>query len=722
MSAPISAALVQLADVAGLLVAWRDAYGRDRRVEADSLRSALRSLDIACDSDAQCKESVQALQREATDTAGPRLLIVKMGLPLIVQRSGSPHYRLDLEDGTCIMGTAQDLGGGRVAIPGIRRPGYHRLSMGRYGTLVAVVPQRCPSPAELTGSERAWMLGARVYSLRRRHGEAGSSGGPGQSSSTVLPGWEAGGDYTAVGVLARQAAARGAAGLAISPVHAMFTADPARHSPYAPSSRLFLNAMYGDPAAVFDPAFLAAVGEGAKAMLRPDGCMDWPAIHAQRLRVLRKLYEHFTALQPDGLLRDFEGFREQGGDALDAHACYEALHADHVIEMGAAHGWQDWPVEYHDPNGSAVRRYARFHEEEVQFHVFLQWLAARSLASAHAGAGAAGMPLGLVADLAVGTDPRGSHAWSRQKQIMSGVSVGAPPDVFQPRGQDWGLTAFSPRALRSHGYEGFIETLRAVLAHAGGLRVDHILGLARMWLVPAGAEATDGVYLRFPREELMDLLTLEAWRHHAIVVGENLGTVPEDFNDMLEQRGVLGMSVLWFEQESDEHTEFRAPQRWPERSMAMVSTHDLPTLKGWWQGRDIHWRERQGQFDEGLAAEQRMSRQAEKAALWEALQAAGFAAAGAALPEDAPAAEILAYVASTASVLLNASLEDLTGEVEQPNLPGSPIGGSPEDVHPNWCRTLQTPVNELLSRDDVTRLLQVICKARLAARPDGENG
>lgn len=717
MSPPVPAALMQLADLAGLLVAWRDAHGRDRRVSPDSLRSVLRALDIACDTEAQCRDSVQELQQAAADAPGPGLLMAKTGLPLIVPRSGSPHYRLDLEDGTCIMGTAQDLGGGRVAIPGIRRPGYHRLAMGRYSAVVAVVPQRCPSPADLTGSERAWLLGAQVYSLRRRQGEALQAG---QAPLTVLPGWEAGGDYTAVGVLARQAAAAGAAGLAISPVHAMFTADPARQSPYAPSSRLFLNAMYCDPAAVFDAAFLSAVEQGAGALLRPDGCMDWPAIHAQRLRVLRHLYERFTLLQPDAWSSDFDRFREQGGAALDAHARYEALHAHHAIEQGAGHGWQDWPAEFHDPDGPAVRRYARFHEEEVQFHAFLQWLAARGLAAAHSGATAAGMPLGLVADLAVGTDPRGSHAWSRQKQIMSGVSVGAPPDIFQPLGQDWGLTAFSPRALRTHGYEGFIETLRAALAHAGGLRVDHILGLARMWLVPAGADAADGVYLRYPREELMDLLVLEAWRHHAVVVGENLGTVPEDFNDMLEQRGVLGMSVLWFEQEPGEPPAFRPPQRWPERSMAMVSTHDLPTLKGWWQGRDIHWRARQGQFDEGEVATQGMSRQAEKSALWKALQAAGLAPAEGGLPDDAPVREIFAYVAGTPAVLFNASLEDLTGEVEQPNLPGSPpTGAKAEDVHPNWCRTLRTPVHELLARDDAAGLLQVIREARLAAGPDG---
>lgn len=713
MSARPPGTLLQLADMAGVVAAWRDARGQDRRVDADTLRSVLTALQIPCDSEAQCNESMQALRDEASDEAMPRLLIVRTGAPLVLRRSGSPHYRLDLEDGTCIMGTAQDLGGGRVAIPGIRRPGYHRLAIGRQGGVVAVVPQRCPSVDDLTGSRRAWVVGAQVYSLRRRSG-AGANAVP-AGVSTVLPGWEAGGDYSSVGMLARAAAAHGAAGLAISPVHAMFTADPARQSPYAPSSRLFLNAMYADPAAVFDGAFLESVEPGGAAMLRPDGCMDWPAIHGQRLRVLRHLYERFTTLQPGKWMQDFDAFREQGGEALESHACFEALHAHHAAELGAGHGWQDWPSEHHDPAGAVVRRYARFHEEEVQFHAFLQWLAARSLATTHSGACAAGMPLGLIADLAVGTDPGGSHAWSRQQQILSGVSVGAPPDLFQPKGQDWGLTAFSPRALRLHGYEGYIETVRAVLAHAGGVRVDHVLGLERMWLVPTGAPPDRGAYLRFPREDLMDLLCLEAWRRQAIVVGENLGTVPEGFNDVLEQRGILGMSVLWFEQEPGERPAFRPAELWPERSMAMVSTHDLPTLRGWWQGRDIHWRERHAQFDETEAAQQRMSRQTEKGALWAALQQAGLASAHAALPDEAPAAEILSYVAGTPAMLFNVSLEDLAGEVEQPNLPGPrPAGGNPEHAHPNWCRTLQTPVHELLARADVLQLLQAVREARQA--------
>jgi len=658
------------------------------------------------------------------------------------------------------MGTARDLDGGHVVIPGIGRPGYHRLEMGRTGTVIAVAPARCPAVGERAGRAPAWMLGAQVYSLRRGNGKPGGSRG---SATEVPPGWEAGGDYTAVGILARQAAAQGASGLAISPVHALFSADPGRYSPYAPSSRLFLNVLHADPAAVLgDELVRGAELARGPAPLSIGGLLDWSAIHAQRLGVLRRLHEHFSAVGPEGLLGDFEAFREAGGRTLADHACYEALHAQHAAALGAAHGWRDWPAHYHDPDAPAARRYAREHESELRFHAFLQWLAARNLAQAQASARAAGMPIGLVADMAVGTDARGSYAWCRRSRLMEGVSVGAPPDPFQPRGQNWGLSAFSPRASGRAGHDGYIETLRAVLAHAGGVRVDHVLGLARMWVIPAGAEAGEGVYLRYPRDELMDLLVLEAWRHQAVVVGENLGTVPEDFNEALAERGILGMNVLWFEHDhalartpplsergeanparnaaprapgqaggeasagapravdaandadAAEAVVFRSRAAWPEQAVAMVTTHDLPTLRGWWRGRDIQWRERLGQFDADQARAERARREGLKSALWRALRAAGLAESGLSTPQEPPVAAVLAYVAGTPAALCGIALEDLLGSEEQPNLP-SPGGPAGADGHPDWRRVLEPAVEDMLADESVAALLQALRQARQAA-------
>src|SRR5690606_24866945 len=250
--------------------------------------------------------------------------------------------------------------------------------MGRIGVDVAIVPRRCPGLGELAGRDHAWVAGAQVYSLRHRRD--GLTGPPPPDDGTVPPGWEAGGDFAAVAKLARQAAGEGAAGLAISPVHAMFTADPGRDSPYSPSSRLFLNAMYASPSMVCDAGMIRPLlREGEPARTDAGGCIAWPAIQASRATQLRRLYETLVSARPGRLAEDFAAFRREGGEALARHAGYEALHAYHAGALGAGHGWMDWPADYHDPHSAAVRRFTREHEREVDFHAFLQWLAARSL-------------------------------------------------------------------------------------------------------------------------------------------------------------------------------------------------------------------------------------------------------------------------------------------------------------------------------------------------------
>src|SRR5690606_14403858 len=220
---------------------------------------------------------------------------------------------------------------------------------------------------------------------------------------------------------------------------------------------------------------------------------------------------------------------------------------------------------------------------------FLQWQAARGLQQAQRAARAAGMPIGLITDLAVGAESGGSQAWSRQSQMLDGLSVGAPPDLLGPQGQNWGLGAFSPRALRESGFQAYIEMLRAAFRHAGGVRIDHILGLARMWLVPNHAAGTEGAYLRYPFDDLIRLIALESHRYRAIVIGEDLGTVPYGFSDTLGDAGLMGSRVLWFEHDSQR---FKDAAHWSDRAIATTSTHDLPTVFGWWRGNDIAWRDK----------------------------------------------------------------------------------------------------------------------------------
>ncbi len=299
------------------------------------------------------------------------------------------------------------------------------------------------------------------------------------------------------------------------------------------------------------------------------------------------------------------------------------------------------------------------------------------------------MAIGLIADLAVGCDSAGSHAWSYRDEMLQGVSVGAPPDLFNQKGQSWGLTTFSPRAMRTQGFTAFIDMLRAAFTLAGGIRIDHILGLRRLWLVPDGESAKDGAYLRYPLEDLLRLIALESWRHKAIVIGEDLGTVPPGFRERLQEHGLLGIRVLWFER-AEEGPGFKAPADWDHDVAATTTTHDLPTVTGWWIGEDIVWRSKIGQTavraDGKDAVEMAQAERGEdRELLWTAFQEAGVAA---------PDVDVrpISHRRPRRSTKRSRSwpprprrcvtypLEDLLALAEMPNLPGS------IDEHPNWRR------------------------------------
>jgi 4-alpha-glucanotransferase len=706
MSASIGAdaALRELAQAAGLDTEWTDVFGEQHEVRDEILRRLLDALELPCASPGQMQESRQRLKHESGQ-AGTHMIIAQVDEVPVFPYAGPMAYRLALDGGGQRSGSAVQAGDGMVRIAPVSRPGYHALSIGDAQFVLAVSPRRCPSVETLAGRRpaRHWGVAAQVYSLRGRQ--------PGH--------------YSLLAELAGQAGDRGAAALAISPVHAMFSAAPQHISPYSPSSRLFLNAAYIDPTAVLGKdAFLAALDpDGPQDIHRMDADgshIDWARVLPQRLQLLRRMHGHFHNSGKSELREDLAAFIRQGGEALESHARYEALHGAHIQELGAESGWRDWPAELRDPSSAALRDYAAGHEKEIHFHLFLQWLADRGLREVQRRARDAGMPIGLITDLAIGTDPRGSHAWSRQKEILAGVSVGAPPDLYQTLGQNWGLTAMSPRALRDTGYAAFIEILRAAFRHAGGVRVDHILGLARMWLVAQGESAVDGAYLRYPLEDMLRLLTLEAWRHQAIVVGENLGTVPEGFNERLQEKSMMGMSVLWFERGDTEggggrDAPFTIPAQWPSWTMAMPTTHDLPTIAGWWRGRDLHWRERLApapQPEEWSSAAK--VREVEKKSLWNAMHAAGcLPGADANPPQDVPRDAILGFVASAPSPLAIVSLEDLLGMEDQPNLPGHSETG--EGAHPNWIQTLPVSVDQIFKDTGVASAVGVISRARSEA-------
>lgn len=643
------AALTDLAEAAGLLPEWEDVDGKPHSVAPDTLRAALAALDLPADSADDIAQSRAQLSADAARD----FLTGDVGTPV---KGWSGRGRLQCEDGT-----TRDVAAGAALV--IDTPGYHRLETDGGVVTLAIAPAAAPGVAALTGRPRGWGLAAQLYALR------------GAQPSGF-------GDFAALADLARVAGAHGADALAISPVHALFLADPTRFSPYSPSSRDFLNPLFAHP----------GVGD------EPDGdaLIDWPAAAAARVARLRAAYAAFDG-DPD-----FDTFVAAGGAPLRGHALFEALHG-HVHDQGIAGGWQDWPTAFQDPESSDVTHFAAQHADAVRFHLFLQWRATRGLADAQDAARGAGMAIGLVADLAVGIDPGGSHAWSRRGELLQGLTLGAPPDTFQAAGQGWGITGLSPTALARDGYEPFLRTVRAALAHAGGLRVDHALGLGRLWVIPDGASPLEGVYLRQPLEDLLRLLALEAHRARAIVIGEDLGVVPPGFRDQLSDRHLLGMRVLPFERTEDGG--FTDPTRWSPVAAAMTSTHDLTPFAGWWRGVDIAWRE-----ELGADADTPAQRDADRARFWDRA-AVSADAAGAVPAKDEPAAAVdaaIALVARSTCELAIVALEDLVGLDQAPNLPGT------IDEHPNWRRRLPAPPEPLFADDAVVARLATLTKERPA--------
>ncbi len=559
-------------------------------------------------------------------------------------------------------------------MPAISSPGYHRLLIddrevvlsGGTGTLLSAFDDAVPDA-------RLWGIAAQVYSLRHR-GDGGI------------------GDAAGIAALAEIAGSRGADVLALSPVHALFSADPSRFGPYSPSTRLFLNPLHASATLVFGEAHVADImrAEGLGETferLEAQPLIDWAAAARAKHRLLRALFELF--IDTDGPLRlDFASFRADGGELLAQHAVFETLHA---VKSAAGEGdWRRWPMDLRDPDSAAVAAFAASYQQEMLFHCFLQWLADRSLGIAQRRARAGGMRIGLIGDLAVGMDPSGSHAWSRQRDVLGGLTIGAPPDLFNPRGQDWKLTGFSPHALADGGFAPFLATVRAALRNAGGVRIDHAMGLTRLWLIPEGADPADGAYLAYPRHDLLRLLALESQRHTAIVVGEDLGTLPTGFCEEMEIAGLHGMRVLWFERNGQA---FRPPGAWDRSAVAMTTTHDLPTVAGWWHGTDIGTRATCGRLGVGVSeADVTAERTTDRDALWHAFVQAGAAAGDAPQPDDMrPAVDAaLSFVAATPSPLCLAPIEDLLGVEAQPNLPGT------IDEHPNWRRRHTVAAGALL--------------------------
>jgi 4-alpha-glucanotransferase len=671
----------ELARRAGVAVQWTDRFGKRHRVSLDTTRRILAALQLPCQTPDDIKHSRRALD----DGPVSPLITATSGRTIDLpwrRRDSPPRAHLIRDDGTATDVPVRRTSRG-IRLQGVKAIGYHTLEIGQARLTLAVAPARCIGIADIANRERLGGVAAQIYGLRH----AGDYGI---------------GDMSGVTALAQAAAARGLESIALSPVHALFGGEPGQFSPYSPSNRLFYNPLHADAASVLGDERIARARAAAGLdlairELESSSLINWEQSTRAKMALLRHLFEDFAttdlAANPAiGLAADFATFCSDRGVALQKHALFEALHQARLKAAPEQPDWNQWPAIWRDPHSAAVEEFTAQNRREILFHCFLQWLADRSFASAQQKARKAGMAIGLIADLAVGMSVAGSYAWAHKDHVLGGLQIGAPPDLFNANGQNWGLTTLSPRAVQTQGYGPFIATLRACMRHAGGLRVDHAMGFMRLWVIPQGATAAEGAYIRYPVSDLFRLTALESHRHRAIVIGEDLGTVPAGFRERLARAGIYGMTVLWFARNGKG---FVPPHDWPSLSVAMTSTHDLPTVAGWWRGTDLDARASCGLLGDTQA--ERMVRRSERQALWAAFKSAKVAEGGAPAATDAPPIVDAAvrFVAKTPAHLALLPLEDALGLERQPNMPGTIV------EYPNWRHRYAAKAASMLDESSV---------------------
>lgn len=594
--------------------------------------------------------------------------------------------------------SAPRLGSLRLPVPQMLAPGYHnvRVRVGEGGRwhegdqLIVAAPPTCFTVGEALGRRRAFGITTSLYTVPSEHN------------------WGAG-DLTDLRALARWCAGAGAAFVGLNPLHVLRNRGW-DVSPYGPVSRLFRNPLYLDVTAVPELATCESARERLASSefgsrlerLRQAGRVDYEGVMALKEPILRLLHRAFTAAHRDAATargRAYRAFVRRMGEPLTDFATFAALDR-HFAAAGGRRSWHAWPETFQHPRSPAVTHFRQAHAEEVDFHCWLQFELDRQLAGAAAAGRKAGLRIGLYHDLAVGTAGDGSDPWAFPGLFAHGASVGAPPDDYAAAGQDWGFPPVDPRRLAAGRYRYWIQLVRSAMAHAGALRIDHAMGLLRLFWIPAGRDGRDGVYVRYPASDLFGILALESRRQGVVVVGEDLGTVPAGFGALLARWGILSSRVLYFER--DANGAFRPASRYSGRALVTANTHDHAPLAGYRRGRDLELRWAAGQLESDAALARALEgREREVTALEGRLRATRLLPAGGRASDATFCAAVHAFLARTPASLVGVALDDLTGETEPLNLPG--VGS---DRYPNWSRRLRMPLQRIRTDGGVTRSLE----------------
>ena len=702
--------LRRLADRLGIMDAYLDQSGDEMRRTSDATRERLLgAMGYDVRTEDRARRALRALRRarrreyiapvRVVRQRSKSLARVMVRMPRMDAETVEWRLTLVTEEGITTEWSGETHGGAcrrlELTLPVVPPLGYHALQIAfRAGgewlggdQRLIVVPSRCTPPEARLHGHRGYGITMNLYTVR---------------SETN---WGAG-DIGDAKAIAQWLGQHGGAFVGMNPLHALHNAGY-DVSPYSPITRLFRNPLYlrvedvpelrHDAAAralISSPAFQAELAE-----LRAAAMVDYARVMALRAPVLELLHRTFQEREVHAdspRAREYAAYVGREDPPLTRFATYMAIAEREGPDARA------WPEELRDANGEAVAAMRRQLETRVDYHRWLQFELDRQLGSAESDAMQAGLELGMYQDLAVGSAASGSDVWSHPELFLQGATVGAPPDMYSDEGQNWGLPAIDPHVLRATGYDYWTRLLRAGFRHTGALRVDHALGLFRMFWVPLGESAKQGAYVRSFSRELFGILALESVRHNALVVGEDLGTVPPDVPGVLARWGVLSSKVQVFEREY--HTgRFREAAAYPRMALATVNTHDLPPLVGWAEARDIMLRSEVGDLsDTATASAMRESRMNDLAALVASLVDAGL------LPHDAHhhlTSEALivavhAFLRRTPSALVGLSLDDLAHEATPVNIPGVW-----QDRYPSWSRRMRETLEELFASQRAERAL-----------------
>lgn len=716
-------ALKQVAEMARIADSYVSAWGDEAKVSDETIRHLLTSLGYDTTNDETLLKSAE--KKHKKEVLDP-VLVVRDGEPVEVTlnlgvsaRESEFSWRLDTEQGEVLEGYLQSQivrderreGGPLVfALPSDIAWGYHKLTVMRkrrkapYEMTLIVTPQACYKQEAMELRKKMWGPSVQLYTLRTQHN------------------WGIG-DFGDLKQLVADIASRGGDFVGLNPIHSLFPANPEGASPYSPSSRRWLNILYIDVSSV--PEFALSIEAQQKVgsaefqqrlqKARESHWVNYTEVAELKLSVLPLLFSEFKKRHLDNNTERAElflAFVEQGGESLVHQAAFDALHTKLHADDANVWGWPVFPEEYRQFESSAVQTFITQHQDQVHLYMYLQWIADIQIKEAQALAEEKGMSVGLYRDLAVGVADSGSETWADEGNLVMDCSIGAPPDVLGPLGQNWGLPPLNPQVLQATSYDAYIKLLRANMKHCGALRIDHVLGLLRLWWIPKGENATQGAYIYYPVEDMLAILALESHRHQCSVIGEDLGTVPDEIVDILRDAGVHSYKVFFFET-SEGDGGYISPAHYAEQSMSALCTHDMPTLRGFWHCDDLKMGEELGLYPdqeqlEGLFADRLASKQGIlDSVAWHGYLPEGVGRDAQFVPMDAYLAEALQlHVAAGSSALLSVQLEDWL-EMDKPvNIPGT------VDEYPNWRRKLSMNLDEIFAHEGVNRIAHKLTEVR----------